>query len=63
LNLSIEADGDAFFSKVLRDARSAAFVVIDRVSGAFVVDAGAERNACQENPSFAVKGGTEKTFQ
>jgi hypothetical protein len=44
-DLSVEANGDAFFGEVPGDAGGASFVVVHRVSGAFVVDTGTEINA------------------
>jgi len=45
VDFSIEANGDTLFRQVFRDAGRASFVVVDGVSGAFVIDAGAETNA------------------
>ena len=46
LDFSIKTDGDAFFRQVFRDAERAAFVMVDGVCRAFVVDTGAESDIC-----------------
>lgn len=43
-DFSIEAYGDTLFRQVFRDAGRASFVMVDGVSGACVIDAGAEIN-------------------